>query len=69
MFWPQVAGTSDDLRPDQFRYVDKKIHPLDLKNTVAQYINELLEPIRQHFEKNKKARELKEKVLSFKVTR
>ncbi len=50
-------------------FVDKKIHPMDLKNTIAKYIDELLEPVRQHFEKNKKAKELKEKVDSFKVTR
>ena len=50
-------------------FIDKKIHPMDLKNCIAKYINELLEPVRQHFENNKKAKELKEKVLSFKVTR
>ncbi|MBS3168268.1 tyrosine--tRNA ligase [Candidatus Woesearchaeota archaeon] len=50
-------------------YVKKDIHPVDLKNTIAKYINELLEPIRQHFEKNKKARELKNKVLNFNITR
>ncbi len=50
-------------------YVGKKIHPLDLKNTVAKYINELLEPIRKHFETDEKAKALKEKVLSFKVSR
>ncbi len=50
-------------------YTATKIHPTDLKNTIARYINELLEPIRNHFEKNKKAKELKEKVDSFRVTR
>lgn len=50
-------------------FVDKKIHPMDLKNTVAKYINELLEPTRNYFEKNKKAKELKQKVDSFNITR
>ncbi len=50
-------------------FVDKKVHPMDLKNSIAKYIDELIEPVRLHFEKNKKARELKEKVDSFKVTR
>lgn len=50
-------------------FVDKKIHPMDLKNTIAKYINELLEPVRQHFEKDKKAKDLKNKVMGFKVTR
>ncbi|MBW6461745.1 MAG: tyrosine--tRNA ligase [DPANN group archaeon] len=50
-------------------YVAKKIHPLDLKLTVAKYINELLEPIRSHFETDTRAKMLKEKVESFTVTR
>ena len=50
-------------------YLENKIHPMDLKNGIAKYINELLEPVRQHFEKNKKARELYFKVKEFQVTR
>jgi len=42
---------------------------MDLKNTIAKYINELLEPVREHFEKNKKAKELYNKVKSYKITR
>jgi tyrosyl-tRNA synthetase len=37
-----------------------EIHPLDLKNAVAYYIDKLVEPIREYFEKNKKAKELYE---------
>ena len=50
-------------------FVDKKIHPLDLKMNCSKYINELLEPVRKHFEKNKKAKKLLEQVNSFEVTR
>ena len=50
-------------------YIDKKIHPLDLKMTVAKYVNELLEPVRLHFVNDKRAKMLKEKVESFAVTR
>lgn len=46
-------------------YIQKQIHPLDLKNTIAEYINELLEPIRKHFKTSKKAMELEKQVLSF----
>lgn len=46
-----------------------KLHPSDLKNAVAFYLNELIKPIREHFEKNKKAKELYETVKKFKVTR
>jgi len=46
-------------------YKNGKIHPLDLKNTVAEYLNLIIEPIREHFEKNEKARKLFEQVKSF----
>ena len=56
----------DELEKD---FKNKEIHPLDLKKAVAKYINELLDPIRQHFKKNKKAKELLKQVESFHVTR
>lgn len=48
---------------------EKQIHPMDLKVTVAKKINELIEPVRQHFVVFDHARELLEKVKSFQVTR
>jgi len=45
------------------------LHPADLKNATAYYINEMVKPIREHFEKNKKARSLMEQVKKFEVTR
>jgi len=50
-------------------YREGKLHPGDLKKTVAKYVNEFLQPVREHFEKDEKARKLKEEVDSFKVTR
>ncbi len=41
----------------------------NLKQTASKYINELLEPTRKHFETDKKAKELLEKVKSFQITR
>jgi len=41
----------------------------DLKQCAAKYINLLLQPTRNHFETNQKAKELLEKVKSFQVTR
>jgi tyrosyl-tRNA synthetase len=35
-----------------------ELHPLDLKNAVAAYLNEFIKPVREHFEKNRKAKEL-----------
>ena len=47
----------------------KELKSIDLKQAAAKYINELLEPTRIHFEKNKKAKELLEKVKSYNITR
>jgi len=49
-------------------YSQGKVHPLDLKKAVSENINNLLNPIRKHFEKGK-AKELLEKVEGFTVTR
>lgn len=50
-------------------FVDKEIHPMDVKATAAIYISELLEPVRKHFKENATARKLLEKVESYAVTR
>ncbi|MBS3128318.1 tyrosine--tRNA ligase [Candidatus Woesearchaeota archaeon] len=50
-------------------YAEGTLHPLDLKNAVAFYVNDMVKPVRDHFEKNKKARALLEQVQSFEVTR
>lgn len=51
-----------DLEKD---FAEKKLHPVDLKNLLADKLNELLEPAREHFAKSKKAKELLEKVKSY----
>lgn len=50
-------------------FTSGNLHPMDLKNAVARYTNELIKPVRDHFEKNSKAKELAEEVASFEVTR
>jgi tyrosyl-tRNA synthetase len=50
-------------------YSEGSIHPLDLKKTCAFYINELIMPVREHFEKDPRARKLKEQVDGFEITR
>jgi len=50
-------------------YKQGELHPLDLKNAVAEYIDQMVKPIREHFEKNAKAKELLEVVKGFKITR
>lgn len=78
-----LGGSFKIERPEKFggnaeykNYVDleedflaKKIHPMDLKTATAKYIDQLIEPIRQHFATNEKAKALLEKVQSFEVTR
>jgi tyrosyl-tRNA synthetase len=50
-------------------YAEKKLFPLDLKNALAKYINNYLEPVRKHFIENEEARKLKELVDSYQITR
>ncbi len=50
-------------------YVAKKLHPSDLKNATAKCIDELLAPVREHFEKDRKAKELYEAVKGYRITR
>ena len=50
-------------------YLEGKAHPADLKKTAARYVNEILQPVRDHFERDEKARKLREQVDSWQVTR
>jgi len=50
-------------------FARKEIHPQDLKQAVINYLDQLLAPVRKHFEENTQARELLDKVKSFQVTR
>lgn len=61
-----IFGSYTKLEKD---YLDGKIHPLDLKNAAAKSINQLLIPVREHFEKNKEAKKLKQLVESYQTTR
>ena len=49
-------------------FVAKKLHPMDLKNAVADYLIKLLEPARKHFEQPK-LKKLKEEIDTLSVTR
>ncbi len=50
-------------------YVEGKLHPMDLKMGVAEALDQLLKPIREHFEKDPHARRLYEFVKEQEVTR
>ncbi len=59
-------GSYDELRKD---YVGGSLHPSDFKNSIAIYLEKMIKPVREHFEKNKKARELYQLVKGFQITR
>lgn len=59
----------DSYEAVESAYVKGDIHPLDLKQATAFYINELVQPVREHFDKDKRAKELMDFVKKQKVTR
>lgn len=50
-------------------FSEKQLHPQDLKQIVIKKLDELLQPVRAHFEKNTEAKALLEKVKSYQITR
>lgn len=50
-------------------YLSGELHPMDLKQTVIKYMDEMIAPIREYFEKNKKAKALYEEVKKYSTTR
>ncbi len=50
-------------------FAEKKVHPMDLKVTLSKLLDQLIEPVRRHFEENAEAKKLLEKVRSFQVTK
>lgn len=56
----------EELRTD---FSSGKLHPGDLKPAVAKAINAMLQPVRDHFKKDAKARELLQQVKRYTVTR
>lgn len=50
-------------------YSEGKIHPMDLKNAVAHYINEAVKPVREAFHNDQRLKHLLETIRKFEVTR
>jgi len=50
-------------------YSEGKLHPMDLKNATSSYLNEMIAPVREHFETNKKAKALYEEIKTYSITR
>ena len=62
----KVYNSLEELTKD---YIDGKVHPGDLKPSVAKAINNILEPIRLHFKNDPDAKKVLELVRSYQVTR
>jgi len=50
-------------------FAEKKLHPMDLKATLSKLLDQLIDPVRRHFEENAEAKALLAQVRSFQVTR
>ena len=50
-------------------YSEGKLHPMDLKNGVAEELGKILEPVRRYFGNNKEAQDCLEAIREAKVTR
>jgi tyrosyl-tRNA synthetase len=50
-------------------YANEELHPGDLKDALFEAIDKMIEPIREHFNSDPKAKQLLKQVRSFKVTR
>lgn len=50
-------------------FAEGKLHPMDAKKAAARHVNEILQPVREHFEKNEDAKRLRTLVDSWQVTR
>ncbi|OGK28573.1 tyrosine--tRNA ligase [Candidatus Roizmanbacteria bacterium RIFCSPLOWO2_12_FULL_40_12] len=61
--------TFDSYEDLEKAYKKKEIHPQDLKTSVTNKLNEILTPVREHFQKNPYAKNLLAQVQSFQVTR
>ncbi|MFH1642816.1 MAG: tyrosine--tRNA ligase [Nanoarchaeota archaeon] len=50
-------------------FLDKKLHPMDLKQAVINSLNKLIEPVRKKLDNSKTAVKLAEQIKGFEVTR
>ncbi|KAL5718249.1 tyrosine--tRNA ligase [Ranunculus cassubicifolius] len=58
--------TYEDLVTD---YEKEELHPADLKPSLSKSLNTILQPVRDHFKNNPKARDLLKKVKAYRITR
>ncbi|MDD2483025.1 MAG: tyrosine--tRNA ligase [Candidatus Shapirobacteria bacterium] len=61
--------TFDSYDKLESAYQKGEIYPLDLKDNLSRYLDELISPVRDYFNNNPEAKKLKEEVESFTITR
>eukprot|EP01135_Chromosphaera_perkinsii_P009347 Nk52_evm23s1737 gene=Nk52_evmTU23s1737 len=68
---PENNGDKDytDYETLEADYVSGALHPGDLKPALSAALNTILQPVRDHFEKNEEAKKLLKLVRSYKTTR
>jgi tyrosyl-tRNA synthetase len=68
---PENGGnvTYVDYAAFEADYIAEKLHPKDVKTTLAKVLNALIEPVRLHFERDPQAKDILTKVRSYAVTR
>ena len=64
--WNIQESIYTDFQKMKTDFKDFIIHPKDLKSSITAHINELLQPVREHFNQNKEAGKLLKKVKSYK---
>ena len=62
----KIYNTYEEIFED---YKKGDLDPNDLKPNTARIINEMIEPVRKHFENDPEAKKILQLVKSFKVTR
>lgn len=50
-------------------FIAGKLHPMDLKTATINYLNQMILPVRKHFETNKKAKAIYEEIKEYSITR
>lgn len=62
----RVYTEVEELHQD---YESEVLHPSDLKPALSAALNAILQPVREHFERDDAAKQLLKQVKSFKVTK
>jgi tyrosyl-tRNA synthetase len=62
----KIYNNYEDIVKD---YMSGELHPADLKPALAKAINEIIKPVREHFQNNSDAKKLLDQIKKYKVTR